>query len=68
MEAKFTDTPDTSYWTAYDYRMFERDAQAMRRAHVYATVIRLWQRIMQRVPRQAPRAHQQQRYEFGRGL
>ena len=33
--------PDRAYWTAYDYHMIEREARAVRRAHVYAAIARL---------------------------
>jgi hypothetical protein len=33
--------PDAAYWTPYDYHMMEREARAVRRAHVYAAIARL---------------------------
>ena len=68
MESNITDTPDKSYWTVYDYHMFERDAQAMRRAYIYASVGRLWRRIMTRIRTSAPPARQRERFDFARGL
>jgi hypothetical protein len=37
--------PDPTYWTAYDHLAIEREAQALRRAYVYALVARVWQRL-----------------------
>jgi hypothetical protein len=34
------DAPDTSYWTAYDHFMVEREARAMRRAYVWSLIAR----------------------------
>jgi hypothetical protein len=34
------DGADPAYWTAYDYHMVEREARAMQRAQVYATISR----------------------------
>ncbi len=45
MKPHTSDAPDLSYWTAYDFRMAERDARAARRAYVYAMIARMWQRI-----------------------
>ena len=37
--------PDPSYWTAYDCLAIEREAQALRRAHAYALIAGVWQRL-----------------------
>jgi hypothetical protein len=43
------EAPDTTYWTAYDYYMAERDARARRRARLYALVAGFARRIRQEV-------------------
>ena len=43
------EAPDPRYWTAYDLHMIERDARAMRRAHVYSTIAALWDRLRRRI-------------------
>jgi hypothetical protein len=40
--------PDVSYWTAYDHFMVEREARALRRRHVRATVERMLLRLLRR--------------------
>lgn len=50
-ESAFKDAeafPDTSYWTAYDHYMIEREARAIGRAYLYAMIGRLWQRVKPR--------------------
>jgi hypothetical protein len=37
-----SDTPDPSYWTAYDHYMVEREARAMRRVYVWTLLARAW--------------------------
>lgn len=34
-ESDVGDSPDPSYWTAYDHYMIEREARAMRRVYVW---------------------------------
>jgi len=36
------DSPDQSYWTAYDHYMVEREARAMRRIYVWAMLANAW--------------------------
>jgi hypothetical protein len=43
------EAPDPRYWTAYDIHMIERDARAMRRAHVYSMLAALWGRVRRRI-------------------
>ena len=43
------EAPDPRYWTAYDLHMIERDARAMRRTHVYATIAGQWDRLRRRI-------------------
>ena len=43
------EAPDPTYWTAYDLHMIEREARAMRRAHVYSMIAALWKRLRQRI-------------------
>ena len=45
-----SDLPDNSYWTAYDHYMVEREARAMRRAHVWALLAKAWT-ALRRSPR-----------------
>ncbi|MFO1413768.1 MAG: hypothetical protein U1F10_07655 [Burkholderiales bacterium] len=40
---------DRRYWIAYDHFMFEREARALRRRHLRATVGRALQRLLRRV-------------------
>ena len=40
---------DPRYWTAYDLHMIERDARAMRRAHVYSMIAALCDRLRRRI-------------------
>ena len=52
------DAPDTSYWTAYDHFMVEREARAMRRAELYALAGRAWNAVLRRLrDARMPRAH-----------
>jgi len=44
-----SEAPDPTYWTAYDLHMIEREARAMRRAHVYSMIAALWKRLRQRI-------------------
>lgn len=39
------DTPDRRFWTTYDHFMIEREARALRRAHVNAMLRNAWRRI-----------------------
>jgi hypothetical protein len=34
------DAPDKSYWTAYDHFMIEREARAMRAAHIHTVLVK----------------------------
>jgi hypothetical protein len=36
------DTPDPSYWTAYDHYMIEREAHAMRRVYAWTMLANAW--------------------------
>ena len=49
-----TDRPDTSYWTAYDHFMVEREARAMRAAHASSLLAKGWQALRQRFARATP--------------
>ena len=48
------DRPDTSYWTAYDHFMIEREARAMRRACAWSLVAKGWQALRQRFATATP--------------
>jgi hypothetical protein len=39
------EAPDASYWTPYDYFMIEREARALRRAAMAATIARVARRL-----------------------
>lgn len=41
--------PDRRFWTAYDHFMVEREARALRRRYVRATIERAWVRVARRV-------------------
>jgi hypothetical protein len=43
------ETPDRSYWTAYDHFMIEREAREMRRAHMHAMISKAWAAIRKRL-------------------
>ena len=43
------EAPDKRFWTTYDFLMFEREARAMRRAHLGAMFRRLAKRVAARV-------------------
>lgn len=40
--------PDRRYWTAYDHFMVEREARALRRRYVRATIGRTMARLLRR--------------------
>jgi len=40
--------PDTSYWTAYDHFMVEREARAMRAAYAWSFVAQGWHALRRR--------------------
>ena len=41
--------PDSSYWTAYDHFMIEREARALRRAYTWSLLARGWQWLRARI-------------------
>jgi hypothetical protein len=43
------ETPDRSYWTAYDHFMIEREAREMRRAHMQALFTKWWAAVRKRL-------------------
>jgi len=43
------ETPDRSYWTAYDRFMIEREAREMRRAHMQALFTKWWAAVRKRL-------------------
>ena len=43
------ETPDRSYWTAYDHFMIEREAREMRRAHLQALFAKWWAAVRKRL-------------------
>lgn len=47
--ASLEDQPDRRYWTAYDFFMIERQARAMRHAHISGLVAKGWRRLRARL-------------------
>jgi hypothetical protein len=55
--------PDSRYWFDYDYFMIEREARAVRREHIYASLVSL-ARLPARILAWMPRRNAQKRLSF----